>query len=54
MRCNDTDEKVRRANEMEWERKEQLTKKGKRGDEVRLQNERGFFGGSIRWFGVRL
>jgi hypothetical protein len=54
MRCADTNEEVRRVNETELERKEELTKKGKRGDGVGLQNVRGCFGGAMRWFGVRL
>lgn len=54
MRCTDTNEKVRRANEVELERKEELTKKDKRGDEVGLQDERSCFGGAMRWFGVKL
>jgi hypothetical protein len=36
MRCTDTNEKVRRADEVKLERREELTKKGERGDEVGL------------------
>jgi hypothetical protein len=54
MRCTDTNEEVRCANEIKLERKEGLTKKGKHGDEAGLQNERGCLGGAMRWFGTRL
>jgi hypothetical protein len=48
MRCTDTKENERDANEMELKRKEELTKKGKRGYEVAWQNERGCLGEVMR------